>query len=211
VWIGSAALIGAGITAFYMTRLMLMTFYGEKRWREGVHPHESPKIMTVPLIILAIFSVVGGALMNNWIQDWLQPATGGHVEEISLAPNLIGWLTLAVVALGVAVSWFVFGAKKVPDVAPASRNFFTVMGRNDLYGDTVNDVLVVQPTMIAARGLVVADHKVLDGGANGLATAFSGLSGQIRKLQNGQVRTYALTMALGVVLVGVVMILSQLG
>jgi NADH-quinone oxidoreductase subunit L len=211
VWIGSAALVGAGITAFYMTRLMLMTFYGEKRWREGVHPHESPKVMTVPLIILAVFSVVGGALMNNWIQDWLQPATGGHVEEISLAPNLIGWLTLAVVALGVAVSWFVFGAKKVPDVAPVSRNFFTVMGRNDLYGDTVNDVLVVQPTMIAARGLVMTDHKVLDGGANGLATAFSGLSGQIRKLQNGQVRTYALTMALGVVVVGVVMILSQLG
>ncbi len=211
VWIGSAALIGAGITAFYMTRLMLMTFYGEERWREGVHPHESPKVMTIPLIVLAIFSVVGGALMNNWIQDWLEPATGGHVEEISLMPTLIGWLTLVVVALGVTVAWFVFGAKKVPDVAPVSHNFFTVMGRNDLYGETVNDVLVVQPTMIASRGVVVADHKILDGGANGLATAFSGLSGQIRKLQNGQVRTYALTMALGVVLVGVVMILSQLG
>lgn len=212
VWIGSAALLGAGITAFYMTRLMLMTFFGEKRWRDGVHPHESPKVMTVPLIILAIFSVIGGVLMNSWIQEWLEPATGGHVEELTLVPNMIGWATMAVVAVGVAIAWFVFGgSKKVPEVAPESHNFFTVMGRHDLYGDTVNDVLVVQPTMLAARGVVVADHKVLDGGAQGLATVFAGLSNQVRKLQNGQVRTYALTMTIGVVLVGVVMILSQLG
>jgi NADH-quinone oxidoreductase subunit L len=211
VWIGSAALIGAGITAFYMTRLMLMTFFGENRWREGVHPHESPKVMTIPLIVLAIFSVAGGALMNFWIQDWLEPATGGHVGEVSLVPGPIGWLTMAVVAAGVTIAWFVFGARKVPDEAPASNNFFTVMGRNDLFGDTVNDVLVVSPTMLAARGVVLADHKVLDGGATGLATMASRLSDQVRKLQNGQVRTYALTMAIGVLLVGVVMILSQLG
>jgi NADH-quinone oxidoreductase subunit L len=208
---GWAALIGAGITAFYMTRLMLMTFFGEKRWRDGVHPHESPKTMTIPLIVLAIFSVIGGALMNFWIQEWLEPATGGHVSETTLVPGPIGWLTMAVVAAGVTISWFVFGARKVPDVAPVSSNFFTVMGRNDLFGDTVNDVLVVQPTMLAARGVVVTDHRVLDGAANGLATAFTGLSNQVRKLQNGQVRTYALTMSIGVVLVGVVMILSQLG
>lgn len=212
VWIGSAALLGAGITAFYMTRLMLMTFFGERRWRDGVHPHESPKVMTIPLIILAIFSVIGGVLMNSWIQEWLEPATGGHVEELSLVPNMIGWATMAVVAVGVTIAWFVFGgSKKVPEVAPESHNFFTVMGRHDLYGDTVNDVLVVQPTMLAARGVVMADHKVLDGGAQGLATVFAGLSNQVRKLQNGQVRTYALTMTIGVVLVGVVMILSQLG
>jgi NADH-quinone oxidoreductase subunit L len=211
-WAGVAALVGAGITAFYMTRLMLMTFFGEKRWREGVHPHESPKVMTVPLVVLAIFSVIGGALMNSWIQDWLEPVTGGHVTEISLMPNLIGWITMAVVVAGVAVGWFVFGGKRtIPDVAPVTHNPFTVAGRNELFGNTVNDVLVVQPTMLAARGLVVADAKVLDGGAMGLATVFNSVSTQLRKLQNGQVRTYALTMALGVVAVGVVMILSQLG
>lgn len=210
-WAGLAALIGAGITAFYMTRLMLMTFYGQERWQPGVHPHESPKLMTVPLIILAVLSVIGGVMMNFWIQEWLEPVTGGHVVETSLIPGPIGWITLLVVAIGVAISWFIFGAKPVPAEAPASRNFFTVMGRNDLFGDTVNNTVVVQPTLLAARGAVAADQVVIDGGANGLATVVSGLSGQVRKLQNGQVRTYALTMAIGVVAVGVVMILSQLG
>ncbi len=210
VWIGLCALIGAGITAFYMTRLMLMTFFGEKRWQPGVHPHESPWVMTVPLIILAVFSVIGGALMNFWIQEWLEPATGAHVQETSLVPSLIGWITLAVVAAGIAVAWFVFG-KKVPATAPASRNFFTVMGRNDLFGDTVNDTLVVAPTMAASRGLVAADRTLWDGAANGLAVVTAGVSQRLRTLQNGQVRSYALTMTAGVVLVGLVVVLVQLG
>ena len=208
---GLAALIGAGITAFYMTRLMLMTFYGEKRWEPGAHPHESPRVMTVPLIILAFFSVFAGLMMNFWIQQWLEPATGAEVVPTSVVPGPIGWITLLIVAIGVAIAWFLFGAKSVPAQAPASRNFFTVMGRNDLFGDTVNQTLVVRPTMLLASGEVLADQKVFDGGADGLAGVVSGLSNQVRKLQNGQVRTYALTMALGVVALGVVMILSQLG
>jgi NADH-quinone oxidoreductase subunit L len=211
VWIGSAALIGAGITAFYMTRLMLMTFFGEKRWQDGVHPHESPKVMTIPLIILAVFSVISGALMNSWIQEWLEPATGGHIEELSLIPTEVGWATMAIVALGVFIGWYFFGRRPVPAVAPVSKNFFTVMGRNDLFGDKVNDVLVVQPTLLAARGAVVVDDTVIDGGVSGTAAMVSGLSTQVRRLQNGQIRSYALTMTIGVILVGVVMILSQLG
>jgi NADH-quinone oxidoreductase subunit L len=209
--VGVAALIGAGVTAFYMTRLMLMTFFGEKRWREGVHPHESPKSMTVPLIILAVFSVGAGALMNFWIQEWLEPATGGHVREVSLVPGPIGWATLAVVAVGVGLSWWMFGSRPVPELAPASSNPFTVAGRNDLFGDAVNDTLVVQPTMVLARGLVATDDAIIDVGADGLGTMFAGLSTQTRRLQTGQVRTYALTMTVGAVLVGLVFILSQLG
>jgi NADH-quinone oxidoreductase subunit L len=209
--IGVAALVGAGVTAFYMTRLMLMTFFGEKRWREGVHPHESPKTMTVPLIILAVFSVAAGALMNFWIQDWLEPATGAEVHEMSLVPGPIGWATLAIVAVGVGLSWWMFGTRPVPEVAPVSSNPFTVAGRNDLFGDAVNDTLVVQPTMVLARGLVANDDKVIDIGADGLGAMFAGLSTQTRKLQTGQVRTYALTMTIGALLVGLVFILSQLG
>ena len=209
--VGAAALLGAGVTAFYMTRLMLMTFFGAKRWREGVHPHESPRTMTVPLIILAVFSVVSGVLMNFWIQEWLEPATGAHPHEVSLLPTPVGWATMAVVAAGVGLSWWIFGSKPIPEVAPASSNPFTVAGRNDLFGDAVNDTLVVQPTMVLARGLVAGDDRIIDVGADGVGAMFAGLSTQTRRLQTGQVRTYALTMTVGALLVGLVFILSQLG
>ncbi|MFT4111071.1 NADH-quinone oxidoreductase subunit L [Propionicimonas sp.] len=208
---GVCALVGAGITAFYMTRLMLMTFLGEKRWQDGVHPHESPKVMTVPLVILAVFSVGAGLLMNWWIQEWLEPAVGNHVEELSLVPGPIGWLTLLVVAAGVALAWFLFGARPVPAVAPASSNPFTLAGRNDLFGDAINNTLVVQPTLVAARGLVANDDRIIDALADGSASMMTGLSSQTRRLQTGQVRTYALTMTIGVLAVGAVMILTQLG
>ena len=92
--VGLCALLGAGITAFYMTRLMMMTFFGEKRWEEDVHPHESPKVMTGPLIILAILSLVGGALyfVGHWIVKWLEPVTGfeeAHppIGELAMTPD----------------------------------------------------------------------------------------------------------------------------
>src|SRR5215213_7262272 len=84
---GLAALIGAGITAFYMTRLMMMTFVGTRRWQQGVHPHESPLVMTVPLIFLGIASVIGGLVLNNWIVGWLNPAVGG--EAPTETPSLL--------------------------------------------------------------------------------------------------------------------------
>ena len=208
--VGACALIGAGITAFYMTRLMLMTFFGERRWQDGVHPHESPKVMTVPLIILAVFSVVSGALMNFWIQDWLEPATGAHPHELSLIPTPVGWATMAVVAAGVALGWFMFGRKPIPATAPSTWNPVTIAGRNDLFGDAVNNTLVVWPTMRLADGAVATDQRLIDAGADGLAGLFSGMSSQGRKLQTGQVRRYALGLTIGVILVGLVMILSQL-
>ena len=208
--VGGLALFGAGVTAFYMTRLMLMTFFGEKRWLPGVHPHESPKLMTVPLIILAALSVVAGVAMNAWIQGWLEPATGAHPHEISWIPTPVGWATMAVVALGVALGWQLFGRKPIPAEAPASVSPFTVAGRNDLFGDAVNDTLVVKPAMLLADGAVATDQRLIDAGADGLGTMFQGLSSEGRKLQTGQVRRYSLGLTVGVILVGVVMILSQL-
>lgn len=235
--VGTCALVGAGITAFYMTRLMIMTFFGERRWKDGVqtrlrregselarstepiegldersekHPHESPKVMTVPLIILAVFSVVAGVAMNAWIQEWLEPVTGVHPHEIEWVPTLVGWGTLVVVLAGVAIGWFVFGRKPVPAAAPATSNPFAIAGRNDLFGDAINNTLVVKPTMMLADGVTVGEQAVFDGGADGIAAMFAGLSAQGRKIQSGQVRRYALGVVGGTVLLGIVIVLSQL-
>ena len=209
VIIGLCALIGAGITAFYMTRLMFMTFWGTKRWEPGVHPHESPKTMTIPLIVLAVLSLVGGAAMNWWIQGWLEPAAGNHAHEVELLTP-IGVVTTLVVAAGVALGWYVFGRGGIPKVAPASRNPFTLIGRNVLYGDQLNDVIAVKPTYAIGRAAVVADDAAVDGSVDSLARGFGALSTQVRKLQTGYARNYALTMTMGLLLAAVVLILSQL-
>jgi len=208
--IGSLAILGAGVTAFYMTRLMLMTFFGEKRWQPGVHPHESPKIMTVPLIILAAFSVVIGAIMNAWIQGWLAPAVNAEVHEPEWIPSPLGWVTMVVVIAGVAVAWLVFGKKPVPKVAPVSHNPLTVAGRNDVFGDAINDVLVVKPVMGAAAVANAADVRIVDASVDLMTKGVRGLSMSGRKLQTGHVRSYALVMLAGVVFLGVLLLLSQL-
>lgn len=209
--IGLCALIGAGITSFYMTRLMLMTFFGEKRWLPGVHPHESPKAMTLPLVVLAVFSVGSGLLMNWWIQTWLEPAVGSHAHEITLIPTPVGLATMAVVALGVAGAWLAFGRRPVPVEAPATNNPITVAGRNVLFGDQVNDFLFTHPASVTSRVIDNTDAKGIDKAFDGAGHAFVGLSTQLRRLQTGYTRNYALTMLLGVLVVGAVLILGQLG
>jgi len=104
----------------------------------------------------------------------------------------------------------VFGRKPIPAVAPEG-NAITVAGRNELYGNTVNDVLVVQPVLGMARGAVTADDKALDGFGHLLGMGIGGLSVEGRKAQNGYVRSYALTMVLGVLLVGAVLIVGLAG
>ncbi|MFT3875696.1 MAG: NADH-quinone oxidoreductase subunit L [Propioniciclava sp.] len=209
--IGACALLGAGVTAFYMTRLMIMTFFGSKRWQPGVHPHESPRVMTVPLVILAILSIASGLVMNNWIQGWLEPAVGNHAHEVSLIPTPVGWATMAVVALGVAVAYLAFGRGSIPVTAPATRNPITIAGRKVLFGDQINQAVFVGPAAAVAAAVDTTDARGIDRAADSSADAFAGLSTQVRRLETGYVRSYALTMLGGVLLVGVVAILSQLG
>ncbi len=207
--LGVLALVGAGITAYYMTRLMMMTFFGAKRWEKDIHPHESPLVMTLPLIILAIASLGAGLLMNNWIQDWLAPATGSHPHETSLlAFTPVGLLTLAVVAVGVAIGWFLHKGE-IPRTAPKTRNPLVLASRNDLYGDQMNQVIVA-PTVGAATVLALADQGVVDGAVRGSGRLSLGLAEVLRKMQNGYSRTYGLTLGLGVVVIGAIVFLGQL-
>jgi NADH-quinone oxidoreductase subunit L len=213
--IGGLAMLGAGITGFYMTRLMLMTFFGDKRWQQDVHPHESPLVMTVPLIFLGIGSVIGGLVLNNWIVGWLDPAVGGGVPEQTpslLHFSTVGLVTLVVVAIGVGISVWVFGPRReIPVTQPASQSFLTVAGRNDLYGDAFNEAVFMRPGQQLTAGLVRVENSGIDAAVNGTAAAIGGISARLRRVQNGFVRSYALTMTVGAAIVGVVILLGRLG
>jgi len=210
---GTCAIIGAGVTAFYMTRLMLMTFAGQKRWREHVHPHESPLTMTVPLVLLGIASVAGGLVLNGWITGWLNPAVQGEAETEGLINvTWAGAVTMLVVLAGVAVGFLFFGPRRtISDRQPVARSPFVRAGRRDLYGDAFNEAVFMRPGMRMTRDLSRFDGAVLDGIANGTGTVISGFSGRLRRLQNGFVRSYALTMTAGAAVVGAIILLGRLG
>ncbi len=201
--VGLAALLGAGVTGFYMTRLMLMTFFTNKRWAEGVHPHESPKVMTVPLMVLAALSALGGLmLLNGWIVDFLAPVVGTAPEhEPPLPAIVISLLALVVVAVGVAIAWFFVGQREVPREAPQDVPPIVTIARRDLYGDAINDSLVVGPGRALAHGLATLDKVGVDGAVEGGAWTVAGLAGLLRKVQTGFVRSYALSLLGGVLLV----------
>jgi NADH-quinone oxidoreductase subunit L len=200
-WIlGGAALLGAAITAFYMTRVMLMTFFGEKRWEPDAeghepHPHESPKSMTIPMIVLAFGSVFAGGLfsLNSSFLKWLEPVTGhaeGH-SPVSAATVTAG--TMVVLVLGVGLAWLMYGRRPVPRTAPRG-SLLTRAARRDLLQDDFNHVVLVRGGEHLTRSLVYLDHSVVDGVVNGTAASVGGLSGRMRRLQNGYVRSYAVSM-----------------
>ncbi|MGW5342669.1 NADH-quinone oxidoreductase subunit L [Streptomyces sp. NPDC004050] len=215
-WIlGSVALIGAAITAFYMTRVMLMTFFGEKRWQpapdadavpgvepgtehhagELPHPHESPKSMTAPMIVLAFGSVFAGAffVMGDRFLNWLEPVTGyehGHPPVSALTVTLA---TTACLVVGVAIAWAMYGRRPVPVTAPRG-SLLTRAARRDLLQDDFNHIVLVRGGEHLTRSLVYVDHSLVDGVVNGTAASVGGLSGRLRKLQNGYARSYAVSM-----------------
>jgi NADH-quinone oxidoreductase subunit L len=206
--LGLAAMLGAGLTAFYMTRLMLMTFFGKERWKElktadgrDLHPHESPPVMTVPMIILAIGSVGAGAFLTlgHRLTNWLQPSLGGlqEADRSVLPPALIPWLTIALAALGALIAWLVVGRRATPVERPQNVSAVVRAARKDLYGNAVNEALVARPGLWLTRFSVYLDSRGVDGVVNGLAAALGGGSGRLRRLQTGFVRSYALSMLAG--------------
>ena len=199
VVIGVGALVGAGITAFYMTRLMIMTFLSEKRWQRDVHPHESPLVMTAPLVVLAAGSVVGGALLlNNWIVEWLEPVVGVEEHHDALfSPFLITLLVLAMVAAGVVVAFLTYRRGTISAETPTRVSLATRAARADLYGDALNEAAFMRPGQQLTRSLVYVDDRGVDGAVNGLAALVGGTSGRVRRWQTGFVRTYALSMLAG--------------
>nr|WP_262842205.1 NADH-quinone oxidoreductase subunit L [Sphaerisporangium corydalis] len=200
--LGWLAVAGAGITGFYMSRVFFMTFHGERRWDKDAHPHESPAVMTWPLIILSIGSVFGGAFLiaGNRFMEFLAPAVGRPEEMPSFQPfSLTGLVTLALVAVGVVYAWLKYGRSAVPAVAPRG-SFLTVFARRDLYGDALNEALFMRPGQWLTRLAVFFDNRGVDGLVNGLAALIGGTSGRLRRVQTGFVRSYALSIFFGAAL-----------
>ncbi|MFD9208469.1 NADH-quinone oxidoreductase subunit L [Streptomyces sioyaensis] len=196
-WIlGGAALLGAAITAFYMTRVMLMTFFGEKRWDPAeVHPHESPKVMTIPMIVLAIGSVFAGGLfsINEVFVKWLEPVTSFAHGHSPVSATTVTAATMVVLVIGVGIAWGMYGRRPVPALAPRG-SLLTRAARRDLLQDDFNHVVFVRGGEQVTGTLVQLDRSLVDGAVNGTAASMGGLSGLLRQLQTGFVRSYAVQM-----------------
>jgi NADH-quinone oxidoreductase subunit L len=203
--LGICALLGAGITAFYMTRALVMTFFGQKRWEDDVHPHEAPPVMTIPMMILGALALVGGFLLifGGGVQHWLEPSVGPSVEVgvHTISPLVLSLITLVVVALGALGAWVAFGRKPVPISQPVGVSPITTAARRNLFADAFNETVLMRPGQWLTRALVYFDNRGVDGAVNGLAAGFGGGSARIRRVQTGFVRSYALSMLVGTVAV----------
>jgi NADH-quinone oxidoreductase subunit L len=212
-WVfGLAALVGAGVTAFYMSRLYFMTFLGRRRWARDAHPHESPSLMTIPMIVLALGSVgVGGLLVINGVfQTWLEPSTGtGQEHEPVISAAFLPWLTLLVVAAGLALAWRMYLAAPVPETAPRG-SLATRSARRDLYQDDVNEAVFMRPGQYLTRSLVFGEARGIDGAVRGVAAVIGGLAGRTRRWQTGFVRSYAMSMLAGVLVLALGVLVVQI-
>ena len=197
--IGIAALLGALITSFYMTRVIMMTFVGNKRWNEHAHPHESPFLMWGPMALLAVGSVASGFILSsgNRFVTWLEPVvnSGHHEHEELLQPVVVTSLALAAVVIGVSIAILKYRA--VPAVAPEEVSVFTKIARRDLLQDDVNEALLMRPGQRLTNFLVRFDYGAIDGLVRSVARTVTGASREMRLTQTGYVRSYAFWIVLG--------------
>ncbi|MBY8863294.1 NADH-quinone oxidoreductase subunit L [Nocardia sp. CA2R105] len=212
VTLGVAALLGAGITAFYMTRVMLLTFFGKRRWQPETHPHESPVAMTGPMIVLALGSIFSGGVFvfGSSLQNWLEPVVGQRHSEGGMPSWVVTVLALLVVAAGVVLAYRQYGQRPVPETAPVPVSALTVAARRDLYGDAVNEAAFMRPGARLTRSLVFLDTRGIDGLVNSTATVIGAASTRIRRVQTGFVRSYALSMFAGAAVVIVALLAVSL-
>jgi NADH-quinone oxidoreductase subunit L len=211
--LGCVTLLGAGITAFYMTRVMILTFTGTSRWDEEAHPHESPWLMWLPMAILAIGSVTSGYLLSHGdaLVNWLSPLFEHHGEHTELlSPMIVSGLALLMVAIGVAIAFIKYSLNDVDAVAPSDVSIFTSVARQDLMQDRFNEAVFMRPGQLLTKLLVKSDEVVIDGAVRGVGRAALGSGASLRGIQNGFVRSYAALILIGALaLVAAIWVVTQ--
>jgi NADH-quinone oxidoreductase subunit L len=202
ILLGSATLFGAGLTAFYMTRVMILTFTGTKRWDDDAHPHESPILMWLPMAILAIGSVVSGFLFTRGdaLVHWLEPVVAAHEHgEHSelLPPIVVSGIALTIVLIGISIAVMMYVRRPVADVAPENVSPLTRIVRQDLLQDAANEAIFMRPGQALTKTLIAVDEKVIDGAVHGVGAMAIGSGSELRKSQTGYVRSYSALILVG--------------
>ena len=205
ILLGSITLLGAVITAFYMTRVMILTFTSPKRWEEDQHPHESPFLMWFPMVVLSIGSVTSGLLFyrGDALANWLNPVFGDHgkdhYEEHLFAPIVVSAMALTAVAIGVGIAIVKYQLSEIDAVAPENVSIFTRIARKDLLQDSFNESVFMRPGQALTRLLVKGDEKVVDGAVRGIGRTALGAGATLRRSQSGFARSYAALILVGAV------------
>ena len=211
--LGSVTLLVAVITAFYITRVMVLTFTSKARWDEGVHLHESPALMWLPMAILAIGSVTAGYLFTQGdaLVSWLAPLFAKKEEYDELMPHsVVTVLAIAAVIIGVTAALMKYQFKSVDAIAPSDVSLATHLARNDLVQDLFNEAIFMRPGQALTQGLVIVDEKVIDGAVHGIGAMAVGSGATLRRTQSGYVRSYAALILVGaLVLLAAIWVVTQ--
>ena len=213
ILLGSTALLGAAITAFYMTRVMVLTFTSPKRWEEDQHPHESPFLMWLPMAVLAVGSVTTGYLFTRGdaLVHWLEPVVGEHGEHEEFLPAIVvSGLAITAVIIGVSIALVKYQFSDVDAKAPENVTEFTLIARKDLFQDSLNEALFMRPGQALTRLLVKGDNSVVDGAVRLVGRTALNAGAELRKTQTGFARSYAALILIGaVVLIAAVWVVTQ--
>jgi len=214
ILLGGTALLGAAITAFYMTRVMVLTFTSKERWEDDQHPHESPLLMWLPMAILAIGSVTTGFLFTRGhaLVNWLAPIVGEHAEggKVLLQPAVVSGLALVAVIIGAVIAITKYQLSDVDSVAPQDVSLFTEFARKDLLQDSFNEAVFMRPGQALTALLVKSDDKVIDGAVRGIAETVLGTGSTLRKTQTGFARSYAALILIGAIgLIAAIWVVTQ--
>ena len=214
VILGSVAILGAAITAFYMSRVMILTFTSKARWDDNAHPHESPILMWLPIAILSIGSVTTGFLFTKGhaLVNWLTPVVGEKPEGGSelMAPMAVSGLALLAVIIGVGIAVKKYQLAEVAAIAPEKVSALTRFVRRDLGQDAFNEKVFMRPGQLLTSLLNIADISVVDGVVRGIGRVAIGGGSALRKSQTGFARSYAAFILIGaIVLIAGIWVVTQ--